>query len=124
MMGRSGAPVVEPPELPAELEMAGAMMGILLLLADPARLAAAVHDLDEATAAYHAIKDEADKATVDLDHKAADDIAAREAATLAMGKRVADLTSREEGLKAREDAIKAREDAMAAREAKLRAAMD
>ncbi len=124
MMGRSGAPVVEPPELPAELEMAGAMMGILLLLADPARLAAAIHDLDKATAAYHAIKDEADKTTADLDRKAADDVAAREAATLAMGKRVADLTNREGSLKAREDAIKAREDVMAAREAKLRAAMD
>jgi hypothetical protein len=119
MMGRSGA---SPAELPAALDQAATVMGILELLADPERFKQAVKALGDATKAYQDAKDAADKNAADFE-------AATKAAEAALDKRVravekaeAELQPRVAQVEQREVAVQKREDTMGAREAKIRAA--
>lgn len=123
-MGRSGAPVVEPPELSAGVEMAGALMDILGLLCDPAKLAAAVKSLDEAVSVYRDIKVEVEGARAALDRARAEHEAASEEQRSRLAGMVASATALQDEAAARTAALAAREDALAAREAKMRAALE
>jgi septal ring factor EnvC (AmiA/AmiB activator) len=114
MMGRSGAPGVEP-----LLEHATAMMLLLELLADPERLKQAVKSLGDASKEYRESKaaaDEIERRTAEFETQFND-------ADAALLKRTAELKAREDAFKVREDAIKKREDTVTAREAKIRAAL-
>jgi Sec-independent protein translocase protein TatA len=114
MMGRSGAPGVEP-----LLEHATAMMLLLELLADPERLKQAVKSLGDASKEYR----ESKAAAEDIERRTSEFDAAQQSQETALRKRETELKAREDAFTKLEDALEKREDAVTAREAKIRAAL-